>query len=227
VRLPNILAIGILASTLAAGSSAQADEDDAAYCREHWFGVGQCWRRPHHHPVLTWGLELGVGHLNEGHPFAFDDGVGGVTSAGPAWGLRLGVDLLSWLGLEARYFGAFNDGKGIVTVGGDVAYLLSSGELVVRLTLPVPFARPYIFSGIGVYNFQLTGTPAARTASLLNSTTQAGVPIGVGVEFPLSWHFSLAVEATYHFQLGESFSSVDNIAGGDFSTLTGVMRFRM
>lgn len=205
----------------------QAHADDEYYCRDNWMGVGQCWRRPHHRPVLTWGFEFGGGHLEEGNPFAFDDGIGSVTSAGPAWGVRIGVDVLSWLGFEARYFGAWLDGKGMVTVGGDVNYVLSSGDFIVRLTLPVPFVRPYVFSGIGVYNFQLMGARDARALSGLNSTTEAAVPVGFGLEVPITWHVSFAVEATYHFQFGESFSKIDSISGGDLSTLTGVMRFRL
>jgi Outer membrane protein beta-barrel domain len=213
--------------TVVVGANARAYSDDEHYCREHWFGVGSCWRRPHHRPVLTWGFELGAGHLNEGHPFAFDEGAGSVTKAGPAWGARVGVDVLSWLGFEARYLGAFNDGRSSVTRAGDVAYVLTSGQLILRLTLPVAYVRPYVFSGIGIYNFQLTGNGAARDASMLNSTTQAGVPIGIGLEVPVSWHVSFAAEATYHFQLGESFSAVESISGADLSTLTGVMRFRL
>ncbi len=141
--------------------------------------------------------------------------------------MRVGVDLLSWLGLEARYFGDFNDGKLPATAAGDVAYVLSSGQLVVRLSLPVPFVRPYIFSGVGVYNFHLIGSAEARAASMLNSTTQLGIPIGFGLEVPLTWHVGFAIEAVYHFQVGESFSAVDDISGGDLSTLTGVMRLRL
>jgi hypothetical protein len=219
----SVLLFGVI---LFGAASAQAD-DDVYYCQVHWWGVGRCWRRPHRRPVLTWGVEGGVGALNEGHPFAFNEGVGAVTNAGGVWGARLGVDVLSWLGFEARYLGGYNGGHGVVNAGGDVAYLLSSGQLVLRLIVPIPYVRPYVFSGIGVYDFHLMGSRAARAASTLNSTTQAGIPIGIGVEVPLSWHVSFAVEATYHFQFSESFSKIEDISGGDLSTLTGVMRFRL
>jgi hypothetical protein len=46
---------------------------------------------------------------------------------------------------------------------------------------------------------------------------------------PLAWHFSLGAEATYHFQLHESFSSdtTNGIDGGDISTFDVVMRVRL
>jgi hypothetical protein len=214
-----------LVGLLLAPSFARAD--DEYYCRENWVGVGRCWRRPHRRPVLTWGFEFGGGHLEEGHPFAFDDGVGSVTSAGPAGGLRIGVDVLSWLGFELRYLGEYNDGKGAVVNGGDVGYVLSAGNVVARLTVPTPFVRPYIFGGVGVYSFHLIGSRTARELSGLNSSTQMGTPIGLGLEVPVTWHISFAVEATYHFMFSESFSKIDSISGGDLSTLTGVMRFRL
>ena len=34
--------------------------------------------------------------------------MGTVTDAGPAWGLRGGVELLPWLALEAHYVGMYN-----------------------------------------------------------------------------------------------------------------------
>jgi hypothetical protein len=169
------------------------------------------------------GLELGVAALEEGGPFAFGSGTGSVTQPGPAWGLRLGVDVLSWLGFEGRYIGAYSSGN----LPENVGFLMTGGEAVVRLTLPTPYVRPYIFGGIGVYDFALLGSNAAVAASMLNSSTQPGVPMGLGVELMLSWHVSFAVEATYRFQIGESFSRNDTIGGADLTTFTGVMRFRL
>jgi hypothetical protein len=228
-RLPKLAAFVFLAavSLVPAVSHAQPVRDDVEYCRVNWWGVGHCWRRHHRRPALTFGLDFGAGALNEGHPFAFDSGTGSVTGAGPTWGLRLGVDVLSWLGFEGRYMGGWYPGTGAANIVGNVGYFLSSGQFIVRLTVPTPFVRPYIFSGIGIYNFALAGSAAARTASLLESTTQAGIPIGVGVELMLTWHVSVAVEGAYHFQLSEEFSKVDAIGGADLSTLQAVLRFRL
>ena len=96
-RLPKLAAALFFAAVVAAPALARAQPlpDDGEYCRVNWWGVGRCWRRPHRRPALTFGAELGAGALDEGHPFAFDDGTGSVTNAGPYWGLRLGVDRTS------------------------------------------------------------------------------------------------------------------------------------
>ena len=162
--------------------------------------------------------------MEEGGPFGFNSGTGTVTQWGPNWGLRLGVDFLSWLGLEGRYEGAYLSGN---SRAPDVAYLMNGGEAVVRLTIPTPFVRPYFFGGIGYYSVDLLGSSAAQTFSGLNSWRGAGIPMGVGLDIPLSWHVSLAAEATFRFFLKESFSALDDRAGADLTSFTGVVRFRL
>jgi hypothetical protein len=70
---------------------------------------------------------------------------------------------------------------------------------------------------------------AAKAASPLFSSAQAGIPLGFGLDVPLTWHVSLGAEATYHFQLGESYSLVktNGIDGGDLSTFNLVARVRL
>lgn len=223
----SLVAVGAVLVAISCTSSragAQVVVVDEEYCRVHWWGVGRCWNRPHRHPIATTSVELGASHFEEGHPFAFDSGTGSVTQTGPAWGLRLGVDLLPWFGLEGRYVGSYISGN---AQAAGVGFLMTGGEFVVRFTLPTPYVRPYVFGGIGVYGFALLGSDAATTASMLNSSTQSGVPIGIGVEVPLSWHVSFAVEAAYRFLIGESFSANDAIGGADLTTFSGVMRFRL
>ena len=219
----------IAVMTLAPSARAQtfrAPVDEEEYCHAHWWGVGRCWNRPHRHPVFTAGFELGVTKLAEGGPFGFDTSVGSVTSAGPFYGLRAGVDVLSWLGFEGRYVGAYIPGSGSVTTGGNVGYAMNGGEAVLRLTIPFPFVRPYIFGGMGVYDLALVGSSAAQAASTLQSSGQWGVPVGAGLELMLSWHVTFALEAAFRYLYGEVFSTNDKIDGGDLSSLTGVMRFR-
>jgi len=187
----------------------------------HWWGVGRCWNRPHRHPVFTAGVELGVTKLAEGGPFGFNTSVGSVTNAGPLYGLRAGVDLLSWLGFEGRYIGGYVPGS------GGVGYVVNGGEIVLRLTFPFPYLRPYIFGGIGVYDLALAGSSSAQTASMLESSSQWGIPVGAGIELMLSWHVTFAVEAAFRYQYGEVFSTNGAIDGGDLSSLTGVLRFRL
>lgn len=217
----------VMLLSLVAGS-AHADDND--YCRQHWETVGGCFHRverPRWRPVLTAAAELGASHFNEGGPGSFSDGFGSVTKPGGVWGARIGIDFFSWLGLEARYLGMSN---GVHNgLGGGLDYTTSAGIFDVRIGAPIPYVHPYVFAGIGVYNMHLSGSGSERAASMLNSSTQAGVPTGVGVDVPLNWHLSVGVEAAYHFQLNESYAhtTVNGIDGGDFSTVTGVFRIRI
>ena len=88
-----------------------------------------------HRPELTLGAELGFGHFVEGGPFGFDGGTGSVTQTGPVWGLRAGVDFLPWIGVEGRYVGMWN------SASTGQGYVMTGGELVVRLTIPTPYIR--------------------------------------------------------------------------------------
>ncbi len=197
-------------------------------CRGQWAFAGRCAHRRWAGPRLMLGLELGVSAMNETNPFGFSDGVGAVTSAGPEWGLRIGVELLPWLALEARYLGMNNAAQGSATPAGSLAFLTSGVLGVLRLTAPLPFVHPYVFTGLGYYDVALLGSPEARAGSVLHSSSQAGIPMGIGVDVPLTWHLSIGAEATYHFQLSESYASVttNGIDGGDFTTFSVVMRTR-
>ena len=194
-------------------ASAQNEE----FCETHWWGVGHCWHGPRRHrPRLTASLEAGVGALVEGGPFGFGSGTGSIVNAGPTYGLRVGVDFLPWIGVEGRWIGAYFPGA-----RGGYGYVMNGAEAVVRLAIPTPYVRPYIFAGIGYYAFSLTGSQ-----STLESTSQPGVPMGIGLEIPLSWHVSFAIEGAFRFQIGEVFSPVDDVGGADVTTLTGLMRVR-
>jgi len=167
--------------------------------------------------------------MNEGGPFGFNQGVGAVTDAGPAWGLRVGVELFPWLALEAHYVGMYNATQASVSPAGSVGILTTGGDAVVRLTAPLPYVHPYVFGGVGYYANAVVGPVAALSASQLSSSYEPGVLMGVGLDVPLSWHLSLGVEATYHHLQGEVFSSntANGIDGGDLSTVNLVARFRL
>jgi hypothetical protein len=198
--LTQIFAVAI--ATLALAPSARADDHP-------------------YRPTFTLGAEVGVGHYVEGSPFDFESGTGSVTQTGPVWGLRAGVDFLSWIGVEGRYIGMWN------SANGNQGYVMSGAELVLRLALPTPYVHPYIFGGVGYYAFSLTGhDPTGQYA--LQSTSQPGFPMGIGVEVPITKRFSVAVEGTFRFQLGESFAPTnDEIDGADQTTLTGIFKVRL
>jgi hypothetical protein len=180
-------------------------------------------------PVFVVGGDLGVAAMNENGPLGFGGGVGSVTHPGPAWGVRLGIDLYSWLGFEARYVGMFDPIDKSVSPTGSVGFLTTGGEAVARLVLPLPFLHPYAFAGFGYYNVAVVGSASARAGSVLFSSSQPGIPVGIGVDVPITESLSVAVEATYRFQLGENYSAdtANGIDGGDLTSLAAVARLRL
>jgi len=174
------------------------------------------------------GADVGISKMNESGAFGFNNGVGAVTDAGPAWGVRGGVEFLPWLALEARYVGMYNSTRASVSPAGSTGYFTTGGEAIVRFTAPLPYVHPYVFGGVGYYDNSLIGSSSARAGSVLFSSSQPGIPLGFGLDVPLTWHLSLGAEATYHFLDGESFSAVktNGIDGGDLSTFNVVLRLR-
>jgi hypothetical protein len=174
-------------------------------------------------------LDVGVSKMNESGPFGFGVGVGAVTNAGPAWGARVGVELLPWFAFEGRYSGMDGPVHSSVSPAGALSFLVTSGQLVLRLTAPLPYVRPYVFGGFGYYDVALVGSAMAKAGAVLFSSSQPGIPMGFGLDVPLTWHLSVGAEATYHFQLGENYASVTThgIDGGDVSTFDAVLRMRL
>lgn len=197
-------------------------------CRDRWFALGECHERYRRGPKLILGIDLGISAMNESGPFGFHDGVGKVTNTGSAWGLRVGVELFSWLAFEARYVGMLDSVSASVSPAGSVGFFTTGGLGILRLTAPLPLVRPYAFAGVGYYDVALVGLPGARAGSPLHSSAQAGIPMGIGLDVPLSWDVSIGIEATYHFQLSEDYSRVttSGIDGGDLTTCNAILRFR-
>lgn len=210
-------------------SDQPAAPDDG--CRDRWLGTSRsCRNRAWAGPELMLGVDLGFSAMTETGPFGLNNGVGGATQAGPAWGVRAGVEVLPWLGFEARYVGMYNGIQASMSPAGGAAFFTTGGEAVARLTLPmIPFVHPYAFGGVGYYSTSLVGSSVARGATPFNSSSEPGVPMGVGFDDPLTWYMSIDAEATYHFLIGESFSAVttNEIGGGDYSTVNAVLRVRL
>jgi outer membrane protein with beta-barrel domain len=198
-------------------------------CRDKWFAMGRCRDRKWTGPEIMLGADFGVSSMTETGPLGFGKGVGSATVAGPSWGVRAGVEVLPWLGLEGRYVGMYNSAQSSVSPAGSIGFLTTGGEAVLRLTAPLPFVHPYIFGGIGYYDIALTGSSTAQAGSVLHSSSQPGIPLGFGLDVPLTWYLAFDVEATYHFQLGEDYSAVrtNGIDGGDLTTFDAVLRARL
>ena len=215
------VAITLRASSVAAQNG--VSDDQVPFCRDHWFAMGPCRDRPWHGPELELGVAFGVASMVESGPFGFRNGLGSVTNAGPAWSVLAGVELVPWLALEARYLGTYDSASASVSASG--GFLVTAGTAVVRLTAPLPYVHPYVLGGIGYYDVHFTGP----SASVMHSSSQAGIPMGVGVDVPLNYHLSVAAEALYNFQVSESFSDVttNGIDGGDVTTFDLVLRARL
>jgi hypothetical protein len=200
-------------------------------CRDKWLGMGHvCRNRTWAGPEIMLGADLGFSAMTESGPFGMNNGVGGATQAGPAWGVRAGIEVFPWLGLEGRYVGMYNGVQASMSPAGGAAFFTTGGEAVARFTLPmIPFVRPYVFGGVGYYDTSLAGSSVARAATPFHSSSEPGVPMGVGLDVPLTWYMSIDAEATYHFLIGESFSAVttNGIDGGDYSTFNAVLRVRL
>jgi hypothetical protein len=228
---PRALSLSLsLATLLVTGlstTSAFAEEPSLGhFCSDHWFAMGSCRNRRWTGPELMLGLDLGASVMEEHGPFGFNEGVGSVVSPGPAWGARVGVEFFPWVALEARYLGMYNAAQASVAPGGSAGGFLTSGAAaVLRLTAPLPYVHPYIFAGAGYYDVAVV----SATGSELHSSSQCGLPMGFGLDVPLTYHLSLGAEATYHYQIQESYSAVttNGIDGGDFSTFNLVLRARL
>jgi opacity protein-like surface antigen len=178
---------------------------------------------------MTMGVDIGVSAMNESGPLGFHNGVGTVTEPGPAWGLRIGVDLLTWLGIEGRYLGMYDSARSSVSPAGSIGYLTSGVDALARLTAPLPYVHPYVVGGAGYYAVSLAGSSRSTGASVMHSSSQPALVVGFGVDVPLSWHLSVGAEADYHHQSNETYSSVttNGIDGGDLTTFNIVMRARL
>ena len=135
-------------------------------------------------PHLALAIDGGVSAFNESGPFGFNTGIGSITSAGPAWGARVGVELLKWFAIDVHYSGMDNHATGAGTPNGSVHLLTNAGTGELRFTAPLPYVQPYLFAGAGVYSTSITGSASAKAASPLFGHTEFGVPLGVGLKDP-------------------------------------------
>ena len=186
--------------------------------------TSRCSTLSHHacdYPHLTAAVDGGISHFAEGSPFGLGTGLGSITAWGPAWGLRVGVELMPWFAIDAHYIGAYNRADASVSVGGRRALLTSAGTAEARFTWPLRYVQPYLFIGAGMYSTSISGSSASTE---LHSSTEFGVPVGVGFGVPVASGLSLGAEMTYHRWFSESLSENEDIGGGDPLTINAVLR---
>jgi hypothetical protein len=181
-----------------------------------------------HHPCtyphLVVALDGGVSHFSEGNPLGFKTGTGSITSTGPVWGARIGVELLPWFALEGHYIGMSNRADASVSVGGRRSLFTNAAVAEFRFTVPTRYVQPYAFVGAGVYSTKITGS---STSTPLYGSTEFGLPIGLGFGVPLCPGLSLGAEVVYHRLFSEAFADNDDIGGGDPTSASLVLRARL
>jgi Outer membrane protein beta-barrel domain len=176
------------------------------------------------YPHLVLGVDGGVSHFNESNPFGFDTSVGSISSTGPTWGLRIGAEFTPWFAIEAHYIGMSNATDADRSAGVSRHFFSNALVAEFRFTAPIPYIQPYLFVGGGLYSTTLTGSSASTE---LMGSTEFGLPIGVGFSVPLSRGVSVGAEGVYHRLFSESFSDNEEIGGGEPSSASAVLKFRL
>jgi hypothetical protein len=141
---------------------------------------------------------------------------------GFAYGFRVGLNLASWLGVEARYLAADQ---------GNDDFFFNSGSINLKLMAATSYQQrsvtPYISGGIGMYRLVADGE-SEGIGALFGENTNAEVPLGVGLMIDLGQSVSLGGEFTYHFLLDEDiFDSPDRLASGDVWDITANLNVRL
>jgi len=226
---PRVASLSPAETATPSAAAAPEPSPDRADCRRDWLAMGRCRDRKWTGPEIMLGADFGLSAMTETGPFGLNKGVGGATEAGPSWGVRAGVEILPWLGVEGRYVGMYNSIQTSMSPAGSVGFATTGGEAVLRLTAPLPFVHPYVFGGVGYYDVALAGSSTAQAGTVFHSSSQPGFPMGFGVDVPLTFYLAVDAEATYHYQLHEDYSAVttNGIDGGDLTTFAVVLRVRM
>lgn len=129
-------------------------------------------------PRLACGADLGVARYDQ-VAAASDFGFG------PLAQLRIGLQIVRWLGLDARYFVTWHESAGALVTQGE--------SIEARLSLPGA-VRPYLGAGVGRYH--TTAYDAAGQAQA-EPDAAAVVPISLGVEVPVTDSIGVQAEGTY------------------------------
>jgi hypothetical protein len=129
-------------------------------------------------PRLAGGADLGVARYDQ-VAAASDFGFGPVAQ------VRIGLQIVRWLGLDARYFVTRHESAGALVTQGE--------SIEARLSLPGA-VRPYFGAGVGRYH--TTAYDAAGRAQA-EPDAAAVIPISLGVEVPVADSIGMQAEGTY------------------------------
>jgi opacity protein-like surface antigen len=112
---------------------------------------------------------------------------------GPAYGVLVGLQPLSWLGVEGQYQGASNriDRSEIASGADRIVANGVSGHL--RVQAPLRAVEPFLFGGVGYMRLDENGTGGTgdRSDNLLS------VPVGAGIDSHIGRGVNLGARFTY------------------------------
>jgi len=125
-------------------------------------------------------FSLGV----EGGVMEFDSRAS-LGAAGAAWGVRGGIGVLGPTRLEARYLSSGHDQSSV-----------REGDAQLRVSLLPGGAAPYLFGGIGFRQSEIQ-----MSSAQISSESLLMLPLGAGLDLPLTGQLFLAPEFTWHHVL--------------------------
>jgi len=141
---------------------------------------------------------------------------------GANWDVRLGIQPLAFLGVEATYTGAVNDVRnGAAYPGGSGPDILRNGvDGAVLLGLPTD-VQPYILGGVGIHHYKVRSGLAAAG---FHSDTSGRIPLGAGIRGHAGY-FTADLRFIYNVLFNQGFATtvhpqtvagVNSIDGGSY-----------
>jgi hypothetical protein len=174
--------------------------------------------------ALSVGVQGGITYFTENTPFGTDSSIGQGLAPGYNLGVRASFEFFSWLALDARGLLFQNDGNPLVNFGKTTT---GGGLGAVRFTLPVPHIHPYALVGLGGYHMGASsGGPTSKETLLLDDTVWA-IESGLGAAVPTGYGVEVGVEWLYSHLHNEMLSTVPTANGGDPSSLSVFVQYRL
>jgi hypothetical protein len=174
--------------------------------------------------AASFGLQAGLAYFTESTPFGTDSNIGQGLAPGYSVGLRASFEFLPWLALDARGLVLRNDGNPFVNYGS----LTTTGGIgAARFSLPLVHIQPYALLGFGGYHIGAsTNGPGTGHTQLLNDNVSA-FEVGLGVVIPTGYRVEVGAEWLYSHLNNENLSTNPNADGGDPSTLSLYVQYRL
>jgi hypothetical protein len=170
-------------------------------------------------PAFKLGLQTGLQYWSEHGPFGTNTGAAQGLAVGYTVGARASAEFLPWLALDVR--GTLSHNEAFPQAGG--GSLFTPGILgALRFTAPLDYVQPYALVGGGYYHHTASGSGTA-----LLSGGEPAVVAGLGFAVPVGQKVEIGVEYTFSFLVGESLSSNDAFEGGDPSTMSLFVQYRV